>query len=177
MDDTPRESARQGAFEADVEEAHPLEQLGQLIRAKRYTEDLTLEQAAQQSGISAATLSRLERQGKVSSNGVVRGLSPDTRTLAAITRWLGVSFDTLMNSGTPKSGQTLASRGRSATPDIVEAHLRADRNLNSETAEALANMFRVAYEQFSRFSNGKPDGGETLSESEDDSTVEEDERI
>jgi len=34
-------------------------------------------------------------------------------------------------------------------PDIVEAHLRADRNLTPETAKALSELFRVAYQQFS----------------------------
>jgi hypothetical protein len=36
-----------------------------------------------------------------------------------------------------------------ATPEIVEAHLRADRNLTPETAKALSELFRVAYAQFS----------------------------
>jgi hypothetical protein len=36
------------------------------------------------------------------------------------------------------------------TPEIVEAHLRADRNLTPETAAALSELFRVAYNQFSR---------------------------
>jgi len=36
-----------------------------------------------------------------------------------------------------------------AMPDIVEAHLRADRNLTPETAKALSELFRVAYKQFS----------------------------
>ena len=35
-------------------------------------------------------------------------------------------------------------------PEIVEAHLRADRNLTPETAAALSELFRVAYHQFSR---------------------------
>jgi hypothetical protein len=36
-----------------------------------------------------------------------------------------------------------------STPEIVEAHLRADRNLSPETAKALSELFRVAYTQFS----------------------------
>ena len=36
------------------------------------------------------------------------------------------------------------------TPEIVEAHLRADRNLTPETAAALSELFRVAYTQFSK---------------------------
>jgi hypothetical protein len=35
-----------------------------------------------------------------------------------------------------------------STPNIVEAHLRADRNLNPEMAKSLAELFRVAYTQF-----------------------------
>jgi hypothetical protein len=35
------------------------------------------------------------------------------------------------------------------TTEIVEAHLRADKNLTPETALALSELFRVAYDQFS----------------------------
>jgi len=37
-----------------------------------------------------------------------------------------------------------------ATADLVEANLRADKNLSPETANALSELFRVAYEQFSK---------------------------
>jgi hypothetical protein len=33
-----------------------------------------------------------------------------------------------------------------STPDIVEAHLRADRNLDAKTAAAFGRIFRAAYE-------------------------------
>jgi hypothetical protein len=36
-----------------------------------------------------------------------------------------------------------------STPEIVEAHLRADKHLTPETAKALSELFRVAYTQFS----------------------------
>ena len=36
---------------------------------------------------------------------------------------------------------TLAS-----TPEVIEAHLRADRDLDDDTAEAIAKMVRSAYE-------------------------------
>jgi len=38
------------------------------------------------------------------------------------------------------------------TPEIFEAHLRADKNLTPETASALSELFRVAYTQFSKSS-------------------------
>jgi hypothetical protein len=37
-----------------------------------------------------------------------------------------------------------------STPEIVEAHVRADRQLTPETARALSELFRVAYKQFSQ---------------------------
>jgi hypothetical protein len=33
-----------------------------------------------------------------------------------------------------------------ATPDVVDIYLRADKNLDKKTAEALSTMFRTAYE-------------------------------
>ena len=41
------------------------------------------------------------------------------------------------------------------TPQIVEAHLRADRNLTPQTAAALSELFRVAYNQFSKATGEK----------------------
>jgi hypothetical protein len=37
-------------------------------------------------------------------------------------------------------------------PEIVEAHLRADRNLTPETAAALSEVFRVAYSSYKQLS-------------------------
>ncbi|MEN9935865.1 MAG: hypothetical protein RLZZ387_2444 [Chloroflexota bacterium] len=38
------------------------------------------------------------------------------------------------------------------TPEVVEAFLRADRNLNARTAGMLADMFRLAYQQYAQLS-------------------------
>lgn len=124
--------------------------LGELIRKKRKAENLTLEQAAKQSGVSAATLSRWQRQRLASSNneGATVSHEPDMRTLAAITRWLGVSLENLIDVDTPRPGHEVVHRETDTVPDIVTAHLRADRNLDRGTAEALARFFRSAYEQF-----------------------------
>jgi hypothetical protein len=37
-----------------------------------------------------------------------------------------------------------------STPEIVEAHLRADRNLDAKTAAALGRIIRTAYKQFAQ---------------------------
>lgn len=140
-----------------------LEDLGELIREKRRKESLTLEKAAQQSGISPATLSRLERQteingGNSNSEKIIR--SPDMNTLSAVTRWLGVSLARVSNFESPATAHEIEHHEGETTPDIVAAHLRADRNLDTNTAEALARMFRVAYEQFADFKPAKATGQE-----------------
>ena len=140
----------------EVEHTVRLEDLGRLIRDKRRSEHLTLEQAAYRSGVSAATLSRWERHwagGNPGSSGAP--LSPDTRTLSALRRWLGVSLESILHVEPPRAVEAVAHHEGETTPDIVTAHLRADRNLDSKTAEAFGRLFRSAYEQFSLLSNSK----------------------
>jgi transposase-like protein len=60
----------------------------------------------------------------------------------------------LSESGTPPP-QEATLEIVEATPEIVEAYLRADPNLSPETAKALSELFRVAYNQFS---GSKPKG-------------------
>jgi transcriptional regulator with XRE-family HTH domain len=116
-----------------------LEELGELIRAKRYVERLTLAQAAEQTGVSAATLSRWERQGGRQSTNQEQSSrtpqSPDMRTVAAIAQWLGVTLEQVMSDSPPP------------VPDVLEMHLRADPHLDSVSAMRLMKMFRAAYEQ------------------------------
>ncbi len=121
-----------------------IKNLGKLVRGKRRANKLTLEQVAEKTGISAATLSRLERQY---TNTNTPSITPDTRTVTAVASWLGVSIE-----GFSRVEEELIQK---STPDVVEAHLRADRNLNPESAETLGIMFRLAYEQFAK-SNSEP---------------------
>lgn len=131
----------------------------QLFR-KRKGRILTLGQASEQIGVSVATLSRLERQRhRLPSGGESGGdFVPDTRTLAAVARWLNVPFGQVVGGDTsepsgmhaPERIPVVMHRAGESVPDMVEAHLRADRHLDDEAALALAQMFRVAYDQFSR---------------------------
>jgi len=123
-------------------------ELGEYVKRKRQDEKLSLRQVAINISVSASTLSRIE-------NGIG---TPDSATLARLASWLGIPLERLMR------GSLLGERGEIApaepylepviyyptesTPSIVEAHLRADRNLKPETAKALAELFRVAYAQF-----------------------------
>ena len=106
------------------------------IKAQRRERNLGLRAAAKGCGVDASTLSRLER-------GLYSTL-PDTATLAKISTWVGVSLDALLEAD--PTGDD--SRNQSNTvPEIVEVHLRADKNLSPKTAEALADMFKALYEQ------------------------------
>jgi transcriptional regulator with XRE-family HTH domain len=106
------------------------------IKAKRRKEKLGVRAAAKACEIDASTLSRLER-------GIYTTL-PDAGTLAKLSNWLGVSVDSLLEADPlPTKGEAQSN----TVPEIVEVHLRADKNLSPKTAEALADMFKALYEQ------------------------------
>jgi len=113
--------------------------LGLAVRSKRRKDKMTLVQVAEQTGISAATLSRLERQ---IDDGEAVKITPDLHTITLLAKWLSVSVDDFL----PTSILEVREQNM---PEFVEAHLRADRNLDNESAKKLADLFRLAYEQYS----------------------------
>jgi transcriptional regulator with XRE-family HTH domain len=117
-------------------------ELGQAVRRKREQLGLSLRAAAKKTGVSASTLSRIE-------NGTGK---PDADHIARLSAWLNVPLQRMMGGPVPEGqgAKPVIYFPQEATPDIVEAHLRADRNLSPETAKALAELFRTAYGQFSR---------------------------
>lgn len=122
-----------------------LDDIGSLVQQKRQVDHLSLEQAAAQAGVSAATLWRLERRAMATVGGKEMP-TPDTRTLAAITDWLGVA---VAGAGFAPVAPTAMQSAKSASvPDTVEAHLRADPKLDPVNAALLARIFRAAYAQF-----------------------------
>jgi transcriptional regulator with XRE-family HTH domain len=124
-------------------------ELGEYVKRKRQEDKLSLRDVAVKINVSASTLSRIE-------NGIG---TPDSATLARLASWLGIPLERLMK-GSLLNGIEEGARAEvytepviyyptESTPNIVEAHLRADRNLKPEMAKALAELFRVAYSQFS----------------------------
>ena len=117
------------------------EELGRAIRRRRDELGLSLRDVADKTDVSASTLSRIE-------NGTGK---PDADNIARLTSWLDMPMERIL------SGKAVGAEEASAviyyphesTPEIVEAHLRADQNLTPETAAALSELFRVAYTQFS----------------------------
>jgi len=118
-------------------------ELGRAIKRKREELGLSLRDVADETGVSASTLSRIE-------NGTGK---PDADNIARLTGWLNMPMERVMSGRANADGTDPAAPvvyfPQEAMPDIVEAHLRADRNLTPETAKALSELFRVAYAQFS----------------------------
>ncbi len=126
-----------------------IRELAALLRARRGQRGLRAV-GQEIGGISASTLSRVE-QGKI----------PDLDTFLRLCRWLGVSPEQFTTDTEEQVQATSSSESPSPDMrrDIITAHLRADRTLDPETAEALVTMIRLAYEAVERGELGKREGG------------------
>jgi transcriptional regulator with XRE-family HTH domain len=104
--------------------------LGDLIRRRRKSDELSLREAADQIGISAPTLQRVEA-----------GQLPNTTGLLRIAHWLGVSLDDIRSKKVATNVGTVAQ---------IEVHLRADPHLDDQAAEAIAEAVQKLYEAYAR---------------------------
>lgn len=111
-----------------------LARISALIKAKRREDGVGLRDAAEASGVSASTLSRLERSAATSL--------PDSGTLTKLANWLGLTLSSLLSD----RKETNAVEPQLTTPEVVEVHLRAAKELSPETAKALAEMFKTLYD-------------------------------
>src|SRR5215813_15561721 len=118
------------------------EELGRAIRRRREELGLSLRDVAAKTSVSASTLSRIE-------NGTGK---PDADNIARLTAWLDVPMERILSGrqNQAEAAPPVVYYPQEPVPEIVEAHLRADRNLTPETASALSELFRVAYTQFSK---------------------------
>lgn len=130
-------------------------ELGKHLKQKRLAEHMSLRAVARDTDVSASTLSRIEN-----GSGV-----PDADTLARLARWLDLPLERIVPTRPAESLDAVVYYPDNSMPDIIEAHLRADRNLTPDTARALAELFRVAYKQFSGYS--APQAQRKYSETED----------
>ena len=95
-----------------------LQNLGAMVREKRG--ERGLRDVAAEVETSPATLSRIES-----------GKMPDLHTFGKICRWLGVDPASLLDVPTHAQGFE--------PPRLASAHLKADREVDPNTAKALAN--------------------------------------
>lgn len=104
-----------------------------LVRSRlsqvRKRQGMSLRSVAEETGISAATLSRLEAG---------RG-TPDLETLDKLADWMGLSRGDVYRTTPDDPLDTIAA---------IEVHLRADPRLDPRTAAALVDGFRTMYERF-----------------------------
>lgn len=96
------------------------------LDAQRAAKELTWKEVAEQSGVSASTLTRMSQ-----------GRRPDVDGLALLLAWSGLDASSFLPEA--NKPEPLAQ---------IAANLRADRNLSPKSARALEEILKVAYEQF-----------------------------
>jgi len=90
--------------------------------------DLNWKEVAAQSGVSASTLTRM-----------AQGKRPDVDGLAALVAWSGLDADDYVRSNQE-------DRPEAEPLAMISTYLRSDRNLSPESAKALEEMVKAAYE-------------------------------
>jgi transcriptional regulator with XRE-family HTH domain len=112
--------------------------LGDRVRAKRRSKKQSIREAAEEVGVSAPTISRVER-----------GHLPERENLLRLARWAGVRIDPDIHRDARRARNVVVHDPGASTIEAVELHLRADKNLSRDDAEALSEMFRLAYDALS----------------------------
>ena len=96
------------------------------LDAQRASKGLNWKEISEQSGVSASTLTRMSQ-----------GRRPDIDGLALLLAWSGLDAANFLPEA--NNPEPLAQ---------ISANLRADRNLSPESAKALEEIIKVAYERF-----------------------------
>ncbi len=134
---------RQG-MHANRDDLINVKELGNYVTRKREALRLSLRGVAKLTGVSPSTLSRIE---------TAKGFIPDATTLAKLCQWLEIPIERVVGLSAGIYGdkaQMVVHYPTEPTPSIVEAYLRADPELTPETAQALSDLFRIAYEGYRR---------------------------
>lgn len=99
------------------------------LDSQRRAQKLNWKEVSADSGVSASTLTRMS-QGK----------RPDVDSLAALLTWSGLKADDFI--------QKDAASGQAEPLAQITAYLRADKNLSADSAAALEEIIRAAYNRF-----------------------------
>ena len=97
------------------------------LNSQRLAKLMTWKQVAEESGVSASTLTRL-----------TQGKRPDVDGLAALLKWSGLKAEDFLGPGQGNRAETLAQ---------MTALLRADPKLNEPSKLALEVVLRATYER------------------------------
>lgn len=101
-----------------------LSELGKLVAAERSRRGLSLREAAADLGMPFNTLARVEK-----------GHVPDLPKFKRLVDWCGADVSQFFT----------AQERAVATPDVIAAHLRADRNLSSQAADQISRIVTELY--------------------------------
>lgn len=99
----------------------------QAMDAERVSRHLNWKQVAEQSGVSASTLTRL-----------AQGRRPDVDSMSALISWSGLDSRVFIKSQKPVEASSFSKS---------LALLRSDPNLSPESAAMLEEIIKAAYEQ------------------------------
>lgn len=99
------------------------------LDATRLSKMMTWKQVAEESGVSASTLTRMTKEGK----------RPDVDGLAALLTWSGLKAEAFLGGDQINQPEPLAA---------MTALLRADRKLDEPSRRALEAVLKSAYERF-----------------------------
>lgn len=110
--------------------------LARRVRAKRNAEKLSLREAAEGLGMSAATLSRVESGKHL----------PERDRLFRLAEWAGMPLGPAARNARHRQ----VHGDDAGTVEAVELHLRADRNLDPDDAEFLVQLVKSAYDRMSQ---------------------------
>lgn len=121
------------------------EGLGVLVKGFRTSQKLDLRAAAKASGVSASTLSRIER-------GEAR---PDLDTVKLLVDWVGVPLEKVISSPKEKGAKKPVAQKAADPFGSVEVQFRADPNLTPKAAEAIITIMKAAYEELAKKREGK----------------------
>jgi transcriptional regulator with XRE-family HTH domain len=99
------------------------------LDSHRQSRRITWKQVAEESGVSASTLTRM-----------AQGRRPDVDSMAALAAWSGLSVDTFVYHEEEEKRQA-------DSLSAITAYLRADPNLSRQSAEAIEAVLKAAYEK------------------------------
>jgi transcriptional regulator with XRE-family HTH domain len=111
------------------------------LDSERQQRGLSWRQVAQEAGVGASTLSRM-----------AQGNRPDVDSFAALVHWLGLPADQFMRHPDADAGQ--AQQATSSPAQAVASLLRADKNLDPDSAAAIDDILQAAMRLAEKRVNG-----------------------
>ena len=98
------------------------------LDGSRQARKLNWKQVAEQSGVSASSLTRM-----------AQGKRPDVDGLAALTAWSGLNVNDYVVSG--------GERPKPESLAVISTYLRSDKNLSPQAATAIDELVKATYER------------------------------